>query len=107
MNVQNKRQEVVNRVPKNTDEDAGMTANSRSVEQAVLEILGLFLGKASCDINPDGQLSGLGLNSLVAVRLAYRLNQRYGLEIIPAVLYGNSTPRQLAGYISRHAVVVG
>jgi len=87
--------------------DAGMPVASRLVEQAVLEVLGVFLGKASCDIDPDSPLSGLGLNSLIAVRLAYRLNQRYGLEITATVLYENSTPRQLAGYINRQAAVGG
>jgi acyl carrier protein len=81
--------------------------NVQNREQAVLEVLGVFLGKAPCDIDPDSQLSGLGLSSLIAVRLAYRLNQRYGLEITAAVLYEYSTPRQLAGYISRQAVVEG
>jgi polyketide synthase 12 len=68
-----------------------------SVLQLVLEQLGRILGcETSVAINPDGDFSGLGLDSLMAVEFRKRLSFETGLKLRATLAYDYPSPRRLA-----------
>lgn len=60
-------------------------------EKDLLDCLGDLLQIAPGKIKPEDDLSVLGLNSLIFVELANRINSRYGLEIMPSLFFEHAT----------------
>jgi len=77
----------------------GLKHDASSAVASVLACLAGVLERSAEDLDPDGTLTSLGLESFTAVRLRRRLRDDIGLDLPLTTFLGAATPRSVAATV--------
>lgn len=82
--------------------DYGTETADTSVEgirRWLVERVAFYLERAESDVDPDGELVDMGLDSVYAMTLSGDVEDRFGLEIEPTLAWDYSTVNALTDYL--------
>ncbi|MFP2930753.1 beta-ketoacyl synthase N-terminal-like domain-containing protein [Pyxidicoccus sp. 3LG] len=74
-----------------------------ALERAITELVAEGLGASLEDIRPERSFSEYGVDSILAVKIVERVNERFALSLKPTVLFDHPSVRALA----RHTAAMG
>jgi thioester reductase-like protein len=74
------------------------------LEAAISGIVAACLGVEPAEVRPELAFAEYGVDSILAVKLVEQVNNRFGLELVPTVVFDHSSVRALAAHAAAHVV---
>lgn len=77
------------------------SVGSTEVFEVIVSIAAQIAGVDQRDIAPHTGLMDIGIDSMMAMQLRARLNQHFGVQLPPMVMFTDGTPQKLADQLQR------